>query len=59
MKRLVSVTACFVHNNYQSESHPSLLVKGFVKMTENNYVIKEDVRRCLKRSLRPPAKMGH
>ena len=57
MKRFVSVTACFVHNNYQS--HPRLLVKGFVKMTENNNVIKEDVRLCLKRSLRPPAKMGH
>ena len=51
MKRFVSVTAWLIHNNYQSESivgkiygkpHPRSLVKGFVKMTEKNYVIKED-----------------
>ena len=32
MKRFVSVTACLIHNNYQSESHPRSLVKGFVKI---------------------------
>ena len=59
-KRFVSVAACLIHKNYQSESmvdefcpilsqrkkyrkpHCRSLVKGFVKMTENNYVIKED-----------------
>ena len=62
MKRFVSVTACLIHNNYQSESmvgeccqhlpllsqrqnlckpHPRSFVEVFIKMTGNNYVIKD------------------